>query len=385
MGWFKKALKTAGKGAKLPGKALTTVAKPINKAGKKLKKVPVVGKGVSAYYNVTTAGPINFAASVARNPRGTHKAGYNLLKTHVKSTKDMAPYAAATASLVPGLGTGIAAGIGAGYALSKGRNFTDSMKEGAKAAIPGGALTQAGFNVAHDISQGKKPSDIQLDTLSRKGGIDSTNFQANLKATVNGDISAAAKVDADLKKLSKKEKNAGKAIQVATGIGLGKKLQRLHIKGATEATKNKLFEQQGIRIAKNNPILAEGLKGSFWQLDIKKDPLLIEGYATGLGAMSTKQTEASLSAIRKALSARRQIGFDAGVAAYIGNTSVESVEGTAAQNLGYYIAEGLKGNENQAHKVAVLKAIAYNPEAASGVAAVVNKSWWEKFVEWLGI
>lgn len=383
MGWFKKALKTAGKGAKLPGKALTTVAKPINKAGKKLKKVPVVGKGVSAYYNVTTAGPINFAARVARSPKTTHKAAYGLLKTHVKSTKDMAPYAAATASLVPGLGTGIAAGIGAAYALSKGRNFTDSMKEGAKAAIPGGALTQAGFNVAHDIAQGKKPSDIQLDTLSRKGGIDASNFQANLKATVNGDMSAAAKVDADLKKLSKKEKNAGKAIQVGTGIGLGKKIQRLHVKGATEATKNKLFERQGKKIAENNPILKEGLKRDFWHHGTAS--FLIRGYATGIGAMSMKQTEASLSTIRKVLTTSEKVGFDAGVAAYIGNTSVESVEGTAAQNLGYYIAEGLKGNENQAHKVAVLKAIAYNPEAASGVNVVVNKSWWEKFVEWLGI
>ena len=382
MGWFKKALKTAGKGAKLPGKALTKVAKPVNKVGKKLKKVPVVGKGVSAYYSVTTSGPINFAASVARNPKGVHKSGYNLLKTHVKSTKDIAPYAAATASLVPGLGTGIAAGIGAGYALSKGRGFTESMKEGAKAAIPGGALTQAGFNVAHDIAAGKKPSDIQLDTLKREGGIDAGAFQANLKATVNGDVSAAAKVNADLNKLKRKDKNVAKAIQVGTGIGLGKRLQKLHVKGATQATKKKLFEQQGKRIVDNNPIFKAGLNRSFWHEGTAS--FLIRGFLTAIGAMSAKQTEASLSTIRKVLTKSEKVGFDAGVAAYIGNTSVESIEGTPAENLGYYIAEGLKGNENQGQKVAVLKAIAYNPDARMGIAAVVNQSWWQKFVEWLG-
>lgn len=376
MGFFKKALKSAGKAVTAPGKVLTVTAKPVNKIGRTLGKVPIVGKGIQATFSMTTAAPLNFAARVASNPRQTHRAGYNLFKSHVKSTVDLAPYAASVASFVPGVGTGVAAGISAGYALSKGRSIDQALKEGVKGAVPGGPLLQGTVNAVADISSGKPISKVQLDTLSRAGVPDAAAFKADLDASLEGDLSAMARVDANLNLL---KKDSQKAVQVGIALGYAERLQDLILRGVTPAVIAQL-KTAGLRLTKQNQIFAAGLKADFWAKDAD---VMVEGYLIGIGAMTFKLNEPALAAISKYVADKR-VGFLTGIAAYTGSTLRKPLpEGTAKQQLTYYITLGITGVETK-YKDDVLAAIKKDSEQKHIIKVVVSKTWLDRLIYWLG-
>src|SRR5690606_19972846 len=108
----------------------------------------------------------------------------------------------------------------------------------------------------------------------------------------------------------------------------------------------------------------------------------------GIGIMTFKLNVIALSQFRASLTTAQKIGFDAGVACHVGMTSREPIpEASPAQQLGYYITEGLKGSTNAAMKKAILRVLAKNNETKSGAAAVVKevtaeKGWWAKIVQW---
>jgi hypothetical protein len=142
VGWF---------GSKL----VKRVGKIATGAVKVVSKVP----GVS----VVTA-PVRLATDVARGRnvvRSIGRAGSSVVADARKSL----PIAAGVVSFVPGVGTGVAAGLSAANAISQGKSLTEIAKEAAIGAVPGGQLIRAGVNAGVGVARGQNV----LKTVVREG------------------------------------------------------------------------------------------------------------------------------------------------------------------------------------------------------------------------
>jgi len=64
--------------------------------------------------------------------------------------------AATGASFIPGVGTGVAAGLSGAAAVAEGRKWQDVAKQAALGAVPGGALGRAGVQAAYGVATGKR-------------------------------------------------------------------------------------------------------------------------------------------------------------------------------------------------------------------------------------
>ena len=400
---LKKTLKKAGHAV---GKAGRSVVKAVDKVGNLTKKVPIVGNAIHATYEMGTGGPIKFAAKIVSDPKNIHKAAYNTFKDHVKSVQELAPYAAGVASMVPGVGTGIAGAISAGYALSKGRKIDQALKEGVKGAIPGGNVIQGGFNAAADLSAGKKVSDVQFDPLLRKGGVNAAQFKANVNASLNGDTSAMAAVNDDLKKIREGAgSDAEDAILTGIGVGFGEKLQNEHAKAAAQDYTIANLEKEGIKQLKN-PELKWGASPTFWYAFKSKGMSYLNdltyGYKVGIGAMSFKLNEIVLPIFLKKMDNHaKELGFFAGVAAYTAAVNYDPPMGVGQKGTVWLIQKGLQEIEAPPSAAAeILKGIggyqdylnAQKQHAKNVVAqrdAIKaeweHRGWFDKFMTWLGL
>jgi hypothetical protein len=69
---------------------------------------------------------------------------------------------ATIASFIPGFGTAVAVVLQGGLALAEGEDITDAFIDGIKAAIPGGAISEAAFAAGQAALEGKDPEGIVL-------------------------------------------------------------------------------------------------------------------------------------------------------------------------------------------------------------------------------
>jgi hypothetical protein len=109
--------------------------------------IPVVGDFVQVTASLV---PVQFVTSILKG-ESIDTALAKELASKAKNLKELAPYVQAVVATVPGVGTGIAAGLAASVALAQGKSITDAVIEGARAAVPGGALAQAGFDVGVNL------------------------------------------------------------------------------------------------------------------------------------------------------------------------------------------------------------------------------------------
>jgi len=145
-GWLKKAASSVGRAAVGVVRTAASTAYDTAKAG----------------YNVGPGSVIGLGLAVARGER-IDRAAVGALKNTIAGARTLAPYAQAVTSLVPGIGTGVAAGIGAASALAQGARITDAVVAGVRGAIPGGPLAQMGFDAAYGVASGKPLSVVVLD------------------------------------------------------------------------------------------------------------------------------------------------------------------------------------------------------------------------------
>ncbi len=105
---------------------------------------------------------LNAASAVARGERidrvlrKAAQAGIEDVRERMKIAEMVAPF-------VPGIGTGVAAALGAANALAAGKPITEALISAARSAIPGGKIAQAGFDVALNLARGKTLSQAALD------------------------------------------------------------------------------------------------------------------------------------------------------------------------------------------------------------------------------
>lgn len=123
--------------------------------------VPVLGDVVNIIGAAAMA-PVHLVTSIASGERLDH-ALVDSLKEHLKVIKDVAPYAQAVVSFVPGIGSGVAAAIGAGTALAEGQSITEAVKSGIRGALPGGPIAAAAFDTALKVASGENVAKAALE------------------------------------------------------------------------------------------------------------------------------------------------------------------------------------------------------------------------------
>lgn len=123
-----------------------------------ISKIPVLGPVIKA-----AASPITSVAALAQGERLDHVLADNF-KAQVGAIKAVGPYAATVISFVPGVGTGVAAALAAGTALAEGKPIDQAIEEGIRGAIPGGAIAQAGFDLARKVASGENVGKAALET-----------------------------------------------------------------------------------------------------------------------------------------------------------------------------------------------------------------------------
>jgi len=156
-----------GKLIKSAGRAVGSVARTVSKAAATVGKIPILGD--IARYGIGAArlalGPAAIAIDVgSRLARGENlgKALKGGLVGQVDAVRDQLKLAEMVAPFVPGIGTGVAAALGAANALAAGRPITEAVLAAARSALPGGKLAQAAFDVAQNLAKGKNIGEAAL-------------------------------------------------------------------------------------------------------------------------------------------------------------------------------------------------------------------------------
>jgi hypothetical protein len=107
---------------------------------------------------------VDTAAGAARG-ENVFKAAQRAAQAGIGDVRESLRFAAMVAPFVPGVGTGVAAALGAANALASGERITDALVAAARNAVPGGALAQTGFDLATRLAKGQKLGEAALDAV----------------------------------------------------------------------------------------------------------------------------------------------------------------------------------------------------------------------------
>jgi hypothetical protein len=147
---------------------IKSVYNTVSKAAKSIEKgLDAVNKlvPIGSVLSLTPLGmTMRAARSLGRVAAGENifKVAGNFVKSGLKDVGQAVQLASTVASFVPGVGTGVAAALGAAGALAQGRPITEAVLAAARGALPGGAIAAAAFDVASGLAQGKSLSESAL-------------------------------------------------------------------------------------------------------------------------------------------------------------------------------------------------------------------------------
>src|SRR5260221_7521170 len=119
-------------------------------------------------YRATDEELDHFLGSLVRSATkavgGVAKTAGSLAKQAGKADlRQSLQFAGMVAPFIPGVGTGVAAALGAANALASGQPITEALIAAARSAIPGGAVAQMAFDTAVSVARGKNISDALLN------------------------------------------------------------------------------------------------------------------------------------------------------------------------------------------------------------------------------
>lgn len=107
---------------------------------------------------------VDTAAGVARG-ENVLKAAQRGAQGAIGDLRESLRFAAMVAPFVPGIGTGVAAALGAANALASGERITDALVAAARNAVPGGALAQTAFDTAAGLAKGQNIGEAALNAV----------------------------------------------------------------------------------------------------------------------------------------------------------------------------------------------------------------------------
>jgi hypothetical protein len=393
-----------------PAKAAVSVTKAVvNTASEVVKHVPIVGKPISSVLQVPGLNAIDSVLSGQR----IDKAILGELSRQIQVIREVGPLASSIVSMVPGVGTGVAAGIGAASALINGQPIDQALVSAVRSALPGGALAQAAFDVAKTGIQGGNVLKATLNSIPSLMLKQLPSLPSQLK--ILQDASAGLKVPQAVvnKALSYVPEQARKAFTIGIALGQAQKVQKQTnsvIKKAVPPVKSPakiaapvvkavaksavptppkvdLFSKYiaaGKQFIAKSPGYGEGLK-ALKTLNAKL------GYWYGLGVMSQSgMNRIYLQTFRNNLPLEEQRnGFDIALSARVGAaTKVAPAAAPPAVQFAYYATQGMKAAPTRVEQAKTI--IQTAPEMKAGVAAAVNdiqvnrKTVWQKVKEFFG-
>lgn len=275
----------------------------VNTASDVVRMIPVVGTPLSALVKVPG---LDFAANVLSGANVSQSL-VNEFKAQVAVIRDVGPLASKIVAFVPGIGTGVAAGIGAASALANGQSITDSLIEAAKAALPGSGLAKLAVNAGVDAIGGKAIASNILNQIP-KGAQGAFNLMAQAAKGV--------KVPADqLARAAKMlPQDVAKGFTVGIALGAARKLQ-----GNTVAAVISPAPKFRAAVLKNgNAFIAK--QPIFQTAGRLLNGSQKTGFIYGCGMMSIGgQTSKTLQAAKKSLANdEERKGFDLALAARTG-------------------------------------------------------------------
>lgn len=230
--FVKKAAKSIGKAAKsVVPKAIQRAASSVVNTAEHygaaalhaVNSVPVLGT-ISKATETLALLPAAAAQQLVQGKR-IDQIALGQFKSALSSATTLAPYVQTVVSFVPGVGTGISAGLGAATALAQGQTISEALLAGVKGALPGGPLAEAAFSVASDAMQGKPISTIAIDAIP---GVSPQAKQALIaglgaaKDIAAGKNVATTVLDGALHQLPA---DYQKAVQIGVALGHAKNLQ----------------------------------------------------------------------------------------------------------------------------------------------------------------
>jgi len=152
------------------GRAVGKVARAAGKVAGTVGKIPILGDIARAGVGAVRLGlgpaaiAIDAGSRLARGQslgaalKGAVGGQIDALRNQLKLAEMVAPF-------VPGIGTGVAAALGAANALAAGRPITEALLASARSALPGGAVAQSAFDVALNLAKGKNITQAALEAV----------------------------------------------------------------------------------------------------------------------------------------------------------------------------------------------------------------------------
>ncbi len=126
--------------------------------------VASVGGGLVKNIGQIYASPLKLVSDIATGKNVLNSLS-DTVKRDLASAQEIAPYAQAVLSVVPGVGAGVNAALAAGSALAHGQNITDALVQGVKSMVPGGPLAQQALETAYNVAKGQSLTDAAASAL----------------------------------------------------------------------------------------------------------------------------------------------------------------------------------------------------------------------------
>lgn len=123
-----------------------------------------IGKGIAKPVVALATSPVKLATDIVKG-KNVFESLKDTVKRDFSSVKEVAPYAQAVISFVPGVGAGVNAAIAAGAAIAQGQPITSALVAGVKNALPGGPLAAQAFDTAYQIARGENVGEAALQAL----------------------------------------------------------------------------------------------------------------------------------------------------------------------------------------------------------------------------
>jgi OmpA family len=169
-------------------------------------------------------------------------------KAGIDDVRERMRFAAMVAPFVPGIGSGVAAALGAASALAGGAPITEALISAARSAVPGGAVAQAAFDLGANLARGKSLGEAALATARNQvpgGPAAKAAFDAAVALGQGRKIQDAAFAAAG--RVLPKSPFAADALSFARRVAAGEDIRKAALSTAGNAVVNRL-QRQGVNV-----------------------------------------------------------------------------------------------------------------------------------------
>ena len=188
---------------------------------------------------------VDTALAAARG-ENVFKAMQKAAQGQIGDLRKSLQFAAMVAPFIPGIGTGVAAALGAANALAAGQPITDALIAAARSAVPGGAIAQVAFDTAMNMAKGKNIGDALLNSARKQlpgGPAAQAAFDAALALAKGKNIQDAAFAAAG--RLLPPSPYAADALSFVKKVASGQNIQKAALSTAGNMILNKVERQAG--------------------------------------------------------------------------------------------------------------------------------------------